>query len=134
MIHSGTVSEIELFADVWNRVFPGNKAADGRKVKGTIHWVDCKSGVEAEVRIYDRLFTEKNPMKDGAENFLKYLNPDSLKTVRAYIEPALAGAKAGERFQFERTGYFIADEYDHTSDRPVFNRTVTLKDSYRVTQ
>ena len=64
-------------------------------------------------------------MKDGAENFLKYLNPDSLKTVRAYIEPALAGAKAGERFQFERTGYFVCD------GDLVFNRTCSLKDSYK---
>jgi glutaminyl-tRNA synthetase len=77
------------------------------------------------VRLYDRLFTEKNPMKDGAENFLKYLNPDSLKTVRAYIEPALAEAQTGERFQFERTGYFVCD------GSLVFNRTCSLKDSYK---
>jgi glutaminyl-tRNA synthetase len=62
------------------------------------------------------------------------MNPESLKVVNGYVEPLLAQAKGGERFQFERTGYFIADEYDHTAERPVFNRTVTLKDSYRVTQ
>ena len=118
----GNITEIH---GTWDPESWGGNAADGRKVKGTIHWVDCKSGVEAEVRLYDRLFTEKNPMKDGAENFLKYLNPDSLKTVRAYIEPALAGAKAGECFQFERTGYFVCD------GDLVFNRTCSLKDSYK---
>ena len=117
---TGRVTEIH---GTWDTESWGGNAADGRKVKGTIHWVDCQSGVEAEVRLYDRLFTEKNPLKDGAENFLKYLNPDSLKTVRAYIEPALAEAHAGERFQFERTGYFVCD------DRLVFNRTCSLKDS-----
>ena len=117
---TGRVTEIH---GTWDTESWGGNAADGRKVKGTIHWVDCQSGVEAEVRLYDRLFTEKNPLKDGAENFLKYLNPDSLKTVRAYIEPALAGAKAGERFQFERTGYFVCD------GDLVFNRTCSLKDS-----
>ena len=117
---TGRVTEIH---GTWDPESWGGNAADGRKVKGTIHWVDCQSGVEAEVRLYDRLFTEKNPLKDGAENFLKYMNPDSLRTVRAYIEPALAGAKAGERFQFERTGYFVCD------DRLVFNRTCSLKDS-----
>ena len=94
-------------------------------MKGTIHWVDCATGVKAEVRLYDRLFTEKDPLKDGPANFLKYMNPDSLKVVAGYVEPALAEAKEGERFQFERTGYFVCD-------RPlVFNRTVTLKDSYK---
>ena len=117
---TGRVTEIH---GTWDTESWGGNAADGRKVKGTIHWVDCQSGVEAEVRLYDRLFTEKNPLKDGAENFLKYLNPDSLKTVRAYIEPALAEAQAGERFQFERTGYFVCD------GDLVFNRTCSLKDS-----
>ena len=100
-------------------------------MKGTIHWVDCATGVKAEVRLYDRLFTEKDPLKDGSDQFLKYMNPDSLKTVSAYVEPALAEAKGLERFQFERTGYFVADEYDSKPGAPVFNRTVTLKDSYK---
>ena len=119
---NGKITEIH---GTWDPESWGGNAADGRKVKGTIHWVDCQSGIEAEVRLYDRLFTEKNPMKDGAENFLKYLNPDSLKTVRAYIEPALAEAQAGERFQFERTGYFVCD------GKLAFNRTCSLKDSYK---
>ena len=100
-------------------------------MKGTIHWVDCATGVKAEVRLYDRLFTEKDPLRDGPSEFLKYMNPDSLKVVAGYVEPALAEAKPGERFQFERTGYFVADEYDTKPGVPVFNRTVTLKDSYK---
>jgi glutaminyl-tRNA synthetase len=128
---AGEVVEIH---GTWDPESWGGNAADGRKVKGTIHWVDCSSGVAAEFRLYDKLFTEKDPLKDGPGEFLKYMNPESLKVVNGYVEPLLAQAKGGERFQFERTGYFIADEYDHTAERPVFNRTVTLKDSYRVTQ
>ncbi|MBQ1568693.1 MAG: glutamine--tRNA ligase/YqeY domain fusion protein [Kiritimatiellae bacterium] len=133
----GVVAEIH---GTWDESSWGGNAADGRKVKGTIHWVDCATGAKAEVRLYDRLFTEKDPMKDGADNFLKYLNPDSLKVVEAYVEPALARAKPGEHFQFERTGYFVVDEPNNLPDgepaaadssRLVFNRTVTLKDSYK---
>ena len=100
-------------------------------MKGTIHWVDCATGVKAEVRLYERLFTEKDPLRDGPSEFLKYMNPDSLRTVTAWVEPALAAAKPLERFQFERTGYFVADERDARPGAPVFNRTVTLKDSYK---
>ena len=99
---SGKVVEIH---GTWDEASWGGNAADGRKVKGTIHWVDAATGVKAEVRLYDRLFTESDPLKDGSENFLRYLNQDSLKSVEAYVEPALADAKALERFQFERTGY-----------------------------
>ena len=125
---AGEVVEIH---GTWDPESWGGNAADGRKVKGTIHWVDCSSGVAAEFRLYDKLFTEKDPLKDGSGEFLKYMNPESLKVVNGYVEPLLAQAKGGERFQFERTGYFIADEYDHTVAKPVFNRTVTLKDSYK---
>ena len=118
----GVVTEIH---GTWDEQSWGGNAADGRKVKGTIHWVDCASGLEAEFRLYDRLFTEKNPLKDGSDNFLKYLNPDSLKTVKGYVEPLLGEAKAGERFQFERTGYFVCEA------PLVFNRTCSLKDSYK---
>ena len=103
---------------------------DKVKVKATIHWVPADAAA-VEVRLYDRLFTEKDPLKDGSAEFLKYMNPDSLKVVEGYVEPLLAEAKPGERFQFERTGYFVADERDHSAGNPVFNRTVTLKDSYR---
>lgn len=125
---AGEVVEIH---GTWDPESWGGNAADGRKVKGTIHWVDCSSGIAAEFRLYDKLFTEKDPLKDGSGEFLKYMNPESLKVVNGYVEPLLAEAKGGERFQFERTGYFIADEYDHTAAKPVFNRTVTLKDSYK---
>jgi len=119
---AGVVTEIH---GTWDEASWGGNAADGRKVKGTIHWVDCATGLKAEVRLYDRLFLEKDPMKDGSENFLKYLNPDSLKVVTGYVEPTLGEAKGGEHFQFERTGYFYCD-------RPlVFNRTCSLKDSYK---
>ena len=121
---SGKVVEIH---GTWDENSWGGNAADGRKVKGTIHWVDCATGVKAEVRLYDKLFLEKDPMKDGSENFLKYLNPDSLKVVTGYVEPALAEAKPGDHFQFERTGYFVCDK------ALVFNRTCSLKDSYKPT-
>ena len=119
---NGIVTEIH---GTWDEQSWGGNAADGRKVKGTIHWVDCATGLKAEVRLYDKLFLEKDPMKDGSENFLKYLNPDSLKVVTGYVEPALGEAAPGEHFQFERTGYFVCDS------KLVFNRTCSLKDSYK---
>ncbi|MCQ2389860.1 MAG: glutamine--tRNA ligase/YqeY domain fusion protein [Kiritimatiellae bacterium] len=124
----GRIVEIHC---TWDEGSWGGNASDGHKVKGTIHWVDVATGVKAEARIYDRLFTDPDPMKDGSEGFLKYLNPDSLKVVTAYVEPALAEAAAGDHFQFERTGYFVADTKDSKPGAPVFNRTVTLKDSYK---
>jgi len=117
--------EIVEIHGTWDPESWGGNAADGRKVKGTIHWVDCATGAPAEFRLYDRLFTEKNPLKDGASEFLKYLNPDSLKIVCGYVEPALADAAKGDRFQFERVGYFACD------GSLAFNRTVSLKDSYK---
>ena len=119
---NGVVTEIH---GTWDPESWGGNAADGRKVKGTIHWVDCATGLKAEVRLYDKLFIEKDPMKDGSENFLKYLNPDSLKVVTGYVEPALGDAKQGGHFQFERTGYFVCD------GSLVFNRTCSLKDGYK---
>ena len=119
---NGVVTEIH---GTWDENSWGGNAADGRKVKGTIHWVDCATGLKAEVRLYDKLFLEKDPMKDGSENFLKYLNPDSLKVVTGYVEPALGDAREGDHFQFERTGYFVCDS------KLVFNRTCSLKDSYK---
>ena len=125
---AGKVVEIH---GTWDEQSWGGNAADGRKVKGTIHWVDCATGIGAEFRLYEGLFTEEDPLKEGTEAFVKFINPDSLKVVRGFVEPALAGCAGGERFQFERTGYFVADERDHSAGNPVFNRTVTLKDSYR---
>ena len=105
------------------------KNPEGRKVKGVIHWVSATKGIPAEVRIYDRLFTESDP--ETGDDFLANLNPESLKVVQAVIEPALAGAKPEDRFQFEREGYFVADQYDHSSEKPVFNRILDLKDSFK---
>ncbi len=123
--------EIVEIHGTWDEASWGGNAADGRKVKGTIHWVDCATGVKATFRLYSSLFTEKDPLKDGPDEFLKYMNPDSLKVVTGYVEPALATAAKEEHFQFERVGYFVADEKDFTSAAPVFNRAVTLKDSYK---
>ena len=125
---AGRVQEIH---GTWDENSWGGNAADGRKVKGTIHWVDAATGVEAEVRLYERLFTAPDPLCEGSENFLKFLNPDSLAVVRAVVEPSLVNAKGGEHFQFERVGYFVADAVDSKAGKPVFNRTCALKDSYR---
>ncbi len=110
----------------------GGNAPDGRKVKGTIHWVSAKHAFNTEVRLYDRLFTIDNvgDIPDG-EDYRAYLNPDSLKVVRnAMMEPALANAEKGARFQFERIGYFCVDSRDTFEGKAVFNRTVQLKDSW----
>lgn len=105
------------------------KNPEGRKVKGVIHWVSATKGVPAEVRIYDRLFTESDP--EVGDDFLANLNPESLKVVQAVIEPALAQAQPEDRFQFEREGYFVADRYDHSPEKPVFNRILDLRDSFK---
>ena len=105
------------------------KNPEGRKVKGVIHWVSATQGIPAEVRIYDRLFSVADP--EQGEDFLDNLNPNSLTIVQAVIEPALAQANPEDRFQFEREGYFVADRYDHSAEKPVFNRILDLKDSFK---
>jgi glutaminyl-tRNA synthetase len=109
----------------------GGNAPDGRKVKSTIHWVSAEHAVDAEVRIYDKLFTKENPTElEEGQNFTDNLNPNSLEVIaNAKLEPSLANAQAGSRHQFERLGYFCVD----TDSKPgglVFNRTVALKDSW----
>ena len=106
----------------------GGSAPDGRKVKGTLHWVSAAHAVDAEVRLYDRLFTEAEPEAEG--DFIDCLNPDSLKTITAKLEPSLAEFSAGQRVQFERLGYFTPDTKDSAPDKPVFNRIVALRDSW----
>ena len=106
----------------------GGHAPDGRKVKGTIHWVSAEHAVDAEVRLYDRLFTEPEPEATG--DFLECLNADSLKVVTGKLEPSLAELPTGERVQFERLGYFTPDAKDTASGKPVFNRIVGLRDSW----
>jgi glutaminyl-tRNA synthetase len=105
---------------------------EGRKVRGVIHWVSAEFGVKAEVRLYDRLFGHPTPDADkSVESFLEHLNADSLHTLtHCYLEPSLGDAKPGERFQFEREGYFCLDSKDSAPERMIFNRTVTLRDSW----
>ena len=110
---------------------PETKAGSGftgRKVKGTIHWLNAADARPAEIRLYDRLFTVEQPGV-GDVDFLTQLNPDSFKTVRGFVEPALTRLAPGDVVQFERTGYFAVDP-DSTAELPVFNRTVTLRDSW----
>ena len=108
----------------------GGGSSDGRKVKGVIHWVSAKDAVEAEVRLYDNLFSKEAPddVEEG-KTFLDYLNPNSLTIKTAYCERSLGEAKVGDRFQFERVGYFCVDK-DSTAEKLVFNRTVSLKDTW----
>jgi len=107
----------------------GGNAPDGRKVKGTLHWVSARHCAKVEVRLYDRLFRTENP--EAAGNFLDDLNPESLTVLREIpVEPALREAEAEQSFQFERVGYFVADRRDSEPGRPVFNRSVTLRDSW----
>ena len=124
---TGAVLELHCSYDPATR---GGNAPDGRKVKGTIHWVSAKHGRNAEIRLYDRLFSIANPDR-GEQDWKTYVNPASLETLtRCLIEPGLAQAQPGERFQFERLGYFCADSEDWQQDQPVFNRIVTLRDTW----
>lgn len=108
----------------------GGDTADGRKVRGTIHWVSAKDNIKAEVRLYDRLFDVENPSdEEGVSSFEDNLNPDSLKTTTAYVEKALKDTKIGDRYQFMRLGYFCTDK-DSKENQIVFNRTVALRDSF----
>ncbi|MCD6205549.1 MAG: glutamine--tRNA ligase/YqeY domain fusion protein [Candidatus Marinimicrobia bacterium] len=122
---NGAVTEIHCTYDPATR---GGDSPDGRRVKGTIHWVSARHARTAEIRLYDRLFNSENP---GGDDYLTHLNPDSLKVLdKCFIEPALAEhAKAGLRFQFERLGYFCVDP-DTNRDKLVINRTVTLRDTW----
>jgi glutaminyl-tRNA synthetase len=120
---------IEAVICTYDPASRGGDAPDGRKVKGTLHWVSARHGATAEVRLYDRLFTVESPGKDA--DFLTQVNPQSLETLTgAVIEAFLPQATPEQRFQFERQGFFCADRRDHSAGRPVFNRTVTLRDSW----
>jgi glutaminyl-tRNA synthetase len=122
----GTVTAVHVVLDPDTR--PGGSAVE-RKVKGTIHWVSVHHAVAAEVRLYDRLFDVADPDEDGdGKTFRDHLNPDSRRVVDAWLEPALADVEPESQWQFERLGYFVADRRDHAPGRPVFNRSVTLRD------
>jgi glutaminyl-tRNA synthetase len=125
---AGRVTELRCTLDPESR--PGMEGAN-RKVKGTIHWVSAHHAIEAEVRLYDRLFTVPDPdIDEGGKTYRDFLNPESRRTVTGYVEPSAAQATPETSFQFERIGYFVADRYDHRPDRPVFNRSVTLRDTW----
>jgi glutaminyl-tRNA synthetase len=124
---SGKVVELHCTYDPETR---GGDAPDGRKVKATLHWVSARHAVTAEARLYDHLFKKPDPddVEEG-QTWLDNLNPDSLKVVTCYVEPSVVGSPPGSRYQFERVGYFCVDK-DSTSEKLVFNRTVTLKDTW----
>ena len=125
---AGEIVELRGWLDPESR--PGMEGAN-RKVKGTIHWVSAQHAVEAEIRLYDRLFSVPNPDDESeGKTYRDYLNPESRKVVTGYLEPSAALAAPEQSFQFERTGYFVADRRDHTAAKPVFNRSVTLRDTW----
>jgi glutaminyl-tRNA synthetase len=123
---TGEVVELRC---TWDPNSRGGDAPDGRKVRGTLHWVSAAHALDAEVRLYERLFQRPDPDAEG--NFLEHLNPHSLEVLQGCkLEPSLAAAGPGERFQFERLGYFCSDSRDSRPGTPVFNRTITLRDSW----
>jgi len=122
---NGEVVELKCTADLDTL---GKNPADGRKVKGIIHWVSAAHAQKVPVRVYDRLFNQENP--DKAENYLSALNPESLTLTEALVEPSLLDAEPGTTVQFERVGYFTADSKESQPGAPVFNRTVTLRDTW----
>ena len=123
---SGEVVELRCTYDPATR---GGDAPDGRKVKGTLHWVSVKHAINGEVRLYDRLFTDPTPDGHKDKNFLDFINPESLKMVTAKMEPGLKDVDPGGRYQFQRLGYFCVDA-DSSPGNPVFNRTVALRDTW----
>ena len=123
----GKVTEVQ--ANLVPDTKSGTPGANAIKVKGVITWVAVADALSAEVRMYDRLFNDANP-DAGGKDFIEGLNPNSLKVVTAVVEPTLASAKADDKFQFERVGYFVADRVDHTPGKPVFNLAVGLRDGW----
>ncbi|KDN53713.1 glutamine--tRNA ligase/YqeY domain fusion protein [Flavobacterium seoulense] len=125
---NGNITEIHVTYDTDSLSGSGTEASK-RKVAGTLHWVSIKHAVEAEVRLYDRLFTDEAPDSHKEKNFLEFINQNSLEIVKGYVEPSLASAVAGDKFQFQRLGYFNVDK-DATGSKLVFNKTVGLKDAW----
>jgi glutaminyl-tRNA synthetase len=124
----GNIKELHCSYDPQSR---GGSAPDGRKVKGTLHWVSARHGLKAEVRLYDRLFNVENPESDKDVDFKEHLNPNSLTVLHdCRVEPSIDTNDNGKRYQFERVGYFCLDSVDSNADNPVFNRTVPLRDTW----
>ena len=125
---NGNITEIHATYDVDSKSGSGTEASQ-RKVKGTIHWVSIPHAKEAEVRMYDRLFTNESPDKDKEVDFKEFINPNSLKVITGYVEPSLVTSKELDHFQFQRLGYFCVDR-DSTAEKLVFNKTVGLRDTW----
>lgn len=125
---NGNITEIHATYDVDSKSGSGTEASQ-RKVKGTIHWVSIPHAKEAEVRVYDRLFTNESPDKDKEVDFKEFINPNSLKVITGYVEPSLVTSKELDHFQFQRLGYFCVDR-DSTAEKLVFNKTVGLRDTW----
>jgi glutaminyl-tRNA synthetase len=125
---SGNITEIHCTYDPKSRSGSGTEESQ-RKVKGTLHWVSIEHAFPIKVRLYDRLFKEAAPDQDKAVDFKTYLNPDSLTTLTGYAEPSISEAQSGERFQFQRLGYFVVDP-DSTREQMIFNKTVGLRDNW----
>ena len=125
---NGEIIEIHCTYDPLSKSGSGTEESL-RKVKGTLHWVSVPHAIEAEIRLYDRLFTEASPDADKDKDFLDFINPGSLEVIKGYLEPSLKDSSIGEKFQFQRIGYFCIDK-DSTAENLVFNRTVTLRDSW----
>jgi glutaminyl-tRNA synthetase len=124
---AGEVVEVRCIYDPETR---GGQSSDGRKVKGTIHWLSAQHAIPAEARLYDTLFTEPDPNDaPKGEDFTANINPQSLEVVKIFVEPDLAHAKVGNSYQFMRQGYFALDP-DSTAENLIFNRTITLRDSW----
>ncbi|TDE04878.1 glutamine--tRNA ligase/YqeY domain fusion protein [Flavobacterium hiemivividum] len=126
--NEGKITEIHVTYDEDSRSGSGSEASQ-RKVAGTLHWVSIKHAIEAEVRLYDRLFIDEAPDSHKEKNFLEFMNSNSLEIVKGFVEPSLASSKAGDKFQFQRLGYFNTDK-DSTEGKLVFNKTVGLKDAW----
>ncbi len=123
------LSAYSMPATVLKDTKSGTPGSDAVKVKGVITWVGAADAVQAEIRLYDRLFSTEHP-DAGGKDFLEALNPNSLQTITAHVEPSLAQAKADDKFQFERHGYFVADRVDHKDGKVVFNKITGLKDTW----
>ncbi|MFX0211809.1 MAG: glutamine--tRNA ligase, partial [Candidatus Hodarchaeota archaeon] len=131
VIKDETTGQIKELHCTYDPETKGGQAPDGRKVKATLHWVSAKHAIKAEVRLYDRLFLKENPLETiEGEKFTDHMNPNSLEIISCYVEPSLAGTKPGTRFQFERLGYFFTDPKDSSPEKLIFNRTITLRDTW----
>ena len=124
--NAGTI--VEVHAEYLPETKSGSPGASSVKTRAAIHWLAVADSIPAEIRIFDRLFTDPYP-DAGDKDFQALINPASKQVLRAYVEPSLAHAKPDDKFQFERNGYFVADRKDHTSEMPVFNLAVTLREA-----